>query len=185
MGLREGCVFSDLAVGEKGPLGLHKGSDFSSESQTIVRRSCIKDVVERLEASLASISMCSCVVFIDEVLVAEANRFPRSFSLSSLGLLDFGCWSLKMLFQDGSLVETLGSAEKDPSGKVVMARVEELEALKALEFACVLEREVMDSLSSKFVNFSSFVGMLVEGFEKEISSLLKKLVGRKGNRVKV
>ena len=43
----------------------------------------------------------------------------------------------------------------------------------------------MDSLSTNFVNFSSFLGLPMEWFEKEISSLLKKLELRKGCGVKV
>ena len=90
-----------------------------------------------------------------------------------------------MPLQDGSLVETSGSAEKDTLGKVVRTRAGKLETPKALELVCVPKGEVMDSLPTKFANFSSFVGILVEGFEKEINSLLKKLEARKGRGVKV
>lgn len=90
-----------------------------------------------------------------------------------------------MLLHDGSLVETLASIEIKIFGKGVGARVEKLETRKAMELVCILEGEVIDSLPSKFVKFRSFVGMPFEGFEKEISSLLKKLEARKERRVKV
>lgn len=74
---------------ENGPLGLHKGRDFSIESQTILQRSCVEDVVQRLKASSASAFVCSRAVFTNKALVAKVNRFPRSSS--SLGLLDSRC----------------------------------------------------------------------------------------------
>lgn len=131
-------------------------------------------MVERLEALLASYSTCSCVGFIDEALVAEVNKFPNPSLLSSLGLLDLSSWLLRMLLHD-NLLEISTSAKKDHSGKEVVAMTEELEPLKTLELACIPKKEVLDSLPSKFINFNSFVGMLVEKFEKEINSMLKKL----------
>lgn len=60
---------------------------------------------------------------------------------------------------------TSASAEKVFSSKGGGARAEKLETHKALELVCVPEEEVMDNLASKFVNFSSFVGMPVEKLE--------------------
>ena len=37
-----------------------------------------------------------------------------------------------------------------------------------------------NSFPSKFANFNSFVGMPIAGFEKESSSLLRKMEARKG-----
>ena len=45
--------------------------------------------------------------------------------------------------------------------------------------ACVPKEEDLLSLPNKFVNFSSYLGMPIVGFEKEIRSLLKKLEARK------
>ena len=50
-------------------------------------------------------------------------------------------------------------------------RDEESGPSKALEHAYILEGEDPISLPNKFVHFSNFVGMLVMGFKKEISSL--------------
>lgn len=71
------------------------------------------------------------------------------------------------------MLEFLENAEKDPSGKEVALAKEE-EPPKALELSCIPE-EVLDSLPSNFFKFSRLLGLHVEGFEKEISSLLKKL----------
>lgn len=76
VGLSEDCDFSNVVVREKGPLRLYKGSELLAESQTTMQRMCVEDVVERLEVSAMSAFMCSCAVFTDEVLVAEANRSP-------------------------------------------------------------------------------------------------------------
>lgn len=43
----------------------------------------------------------------------------------------------------------------------------------------------MDALCTNFVNFSSFLGLPVKGFGKEISSLLKKLELRNEHVVKI
>ncbi|RVW17850.1 Protein FAM91A1 [Vitis vinifera] len=64
-------------------------------------------------------------------------------------------------------------------------RAEEMEASKAMEFGCVFVGEDLDSIPNKFVNFSNCVGMLVVGFEKEISSILGKLESIKGHGVKI
>ena len=72
------------------------------------------------------------------------------------------------------MLEFLENAEKDPSGKEVVALAKEEEPPKALELSCVPE-EVLDSLPSNFFKFSRLLGLHVEGFEKEISSLLQKL----------
>lgn len=66
-----------------------------------------------------------------------------------------------------------------------MVRAEEMEASKAMEFGCVFVGEDLDSIPNKFVNFSNCVGMLVVGFEKEISSILRKLESIKGHGVKI
>ena len=135
---------------------------------------CIEDGHVGLEALPKLVSASSCVAFTNNALVAKANKFPRIAPLSSLGLLDPGYRLLRMLFQNGNLLEFLENAEKDPSGKEVVALAKEVEPPKALELSCVPE-EVLDSLPSNFFKFSRLLGLHVEGFEKEISSLLKKL----------
>lgn len=64
-----------------------------------------------------------------------------------------------------------------------MVRAEEMEASKAMEFGCVFVGEDLDSIPNKY--FSNCVGMLVVGFEKEISSILRKLESIKGHGVKI
>lgn len=58
-------------------------------------------------------------------------------------------------------------------------RAEKLGSSRALEHAGNLEGEDPVRLPNKFIQFSNFVGMLVVGFEKEISSFLKNLEERK------
>ena len=70
------------------------------------------------------------------------------------------------------------------SGKVLVGRDEGLDVNKALEACCLLKREDL-SFSGKFVEVSSFLGLLVVGFEKEINSLLRKMESRKGHGVEV
>ena len=135
---------------------------------------CIEDGHVGLEALPKLVSASSCMAFTNKALVAKANKFPRIAPLSSLGLLDPGNRLLRMLFQNGNLLEFLENAEKDPSGKEVVALAKEEEPPKALELSCVPE-EVLDSLPSNFFKFSRLLGLHVEGFEKEISSLLQKL----------
>ena len=95
---------------------------------------------------------CSCVAITDEALVAEVNRYPNPSSLSSSRLLDLGSQLLRMLLQDGSLVEFAGSVAKDLSGRELVVRGEEPEIFEDLEPDCVLEEEDLLSLPSKFVN---------------------------------
>ena len=61
-----------------------------------------------------------------------------------------------------------------------------MEPSKAIESSCYSVRKGLssDSLFSKLTNFSSFMGMLITGFEKEISSFLRKMKARKGHGVK-
>ena len=85
------------------------------------------------------------------------------------------------------MLDFLGSVAKSPLVKEMVVRVEELEPSKAIESKCVSMGEVPspDNLSRQLANLSSFVGMLVAGFEKEISSLMWKMKARKGHGVKV
>ena len=115
----------------------------------------------------------------DKALLAEVSRFPRSSYLSSLGILDSECWPLKVILQDASLEGTFIRA-KVISGKD-RAGAEKLKTpIMSQEFILLRDEKALDSLPSKFVNFSKFLGMPVEGFEKEIYSLLKKPEARKG-----
>ena len=68
-----------------------------------------------------------------------------------------------------------------------MGRDEDLEVNKALEACWLSQGEELSfaSLPSKFAKFSSFLGLRMVGFEKEINSLLRKMESRKGHEVKV
>ena len=76
---------------------------------------------------------------INEALVMEAIKFPRSSSLSSLGPVDPASQPISMLLRNGSLLEYSKNAEKDPWGKEEEAMVEKVEPPKALAIACVME----------------------------------------------
>lgn len=82
-------------------------------------------------------------------------------------------------------MEVVGSNSKNSLGKELAIRVEELGSFRALEPADDLEGEDTVSLPSKFVHFSNSMGMLVVGFDKKISSLLKNLEARKRSGVKI
>ena len=162
-----------------GSLRLLEEAVSSTKTQETEFRSCVKDDVERKVLLQAS---CSHVALTDEALMEEANRHPNS---PSLGLLDSRSRSLQMLLRDGKVLEMFGSDSKDPSGKELAIRAEELRPSKALEHACILEEEDPISLPSKFVHFNNFVGMPIARFKKEISSLLKNLEARQGHGVKI
>lgn len=100
----------------------------------------------------------------------------------SLGPLGFGFQLLRMMCQDDSLLDFLGSDMKGPLCKEMVVNTKEMEPSKAMECSCdmVGEKLISDSLFSKFANFSSFVGMPITGFEKEINSFMRKMEARKG-----
>ena len=83
-------------------------------------------------------------------------------------------------------MDLTASTATDSSGKDLDFRVEELEAVNALEWCNTSNEENPDSFSllEKFVMFGNFLGLPVEGFEKEISSLMRKLESRKGREKK-
>ncbi|RVX10684.1 hypothetical protein CK203_018196 [Vitis vinifera] len=95
-----------------------------------------------------------CVVIINEALVVKVNSF----------------------------LELLRSVVKDPSNKKWVVRTKELKAFHAMELTCVSKGEDLDSLPSKFVNFSNYEGMPMAGFGKEINPFLKILESRKGKK---
>lgn len=72
------------------------------------------------------------VGLIEETLVVKANRFPL---LSNLGLIDFGSRSLRIVLQDGSLLEISGSDSKDPSSKELVIRVGASKPSKVLKLS--------------------------------------------------
>ena len=69
------------------------------------------------------------------------------------------------------------------SMKELVVRDEERNPPCDLGFECAAEVEEVVSLPSSFVKFSSGLGVPIVGFEKEISSLLKKLQSRKESGV--
>lgn len=91
------------------------------------------------------------------------------------------------MLQNGSLLDCSRSDAKDPFGKEMVIKAEELESCKALGFRCGLmgKEHNFDDLPNMFANFSNFMGMHVVGFEKEINTLLRKMEARKGHKVKV
>ena len=77
----------------------------------------------------------------------------------SSGSPGLGLQPLRMLLQDGRLVDLAASATTDSLGKDLDARTAELEAGKSLETCSVSDEENPDSfsVSKKFVMFSSFL----------------------------
>lgn len=86
----------------------------------------------------------------------------------SLGSLVLSLQPLRLLLQDGRMVNLMGSAAKAP-------RAEGLEASNSLEVCRVSDEENLGfgSLPNKFVAFSSSLDFPVTRFEKEINSLRK------------
>ena len=84
------------------------------------------------------------------------------------------------MFQNGRILDLMWNEEKGPSGK-------ELEVNQVVEAYCLSKGKELSftSLPSKFANFSSFLGLSMVGFEKEITSLLKRMESRKGHGFKV
>ena len=76
--------------------------------------------------------LSSRVAITDEALVAEANRLTGSSPLS-LGPQSPGCQPLKMVLQDGSVLDLLRKAVKEPSGMKLVARAEEMELPRDVE----------------------------------------------------
>ena len=70
---------------------------------------------------------------------------------------------------------------KEPSGMEMVAKAEELELSRHVEF-WALEGEDINSLPSSFAEFSKSLGMPLASFEKEICALIRKLESRKGRR---
>lgn len=86
-----------------------------------------------------------------------------------------GCWILRALLQRG------------PLGKELVVKAEAMEASKAMEACCILVGKELSfvSLPNKFANLNRFLELPVASFEKEISTLLRKMESRKDCRVKV
>ena len=126
----------------------------------------------------------------DEALIAEANRFqgmdPRVYSMGG-GCSSFSCPFSVAEPQDERLLDLMGNEEKDPLGKGLVGRAEEMEVKKALEAHKGLEGEELSFaiIPNKFSEFSSSLGLLVVGFEKEITVLLRKMESKKGSGIKV
>ena len=89
---------------------------------------------------------------------------------------------LKLRVQDGSL-EHSGKMVKGIS--VSEARTEVVDPPRVAGLGGVAKGEEFASLPKGFVKFSNCLGLPILGFEKEISSLLRKLEAKKGRGVKV
>lgn len=88
---------------------------------------------------------------------------------------------------DRRMVDLTDSVEKAPLGNEMVAMAEGLEASNALGNCRVADKENLGfgSLLGKFVAFSSFLGLPMMEFEKEINPVLKKLETRRGLGVKI
>ena len=87
-----------------------------------------------------------------------------------------------MVVQDGSVLDLLRKAVKEPSDMELVARAKEMELPRDMEIG-VLEGENFNSLPSGFVEFSNCLGMPIAGFEKEICALIRKMESRKGRGI--
>lgn len=105
--------------------------------------------------------------------MAEANGQSGPSPLS-LGPRSPRCQLLMMVLQDDSMLDLSGKTMKEPSGMEMVARAEELERSRDVDFGA-LEGEDFNSLPSGFVEFSNCLGMPVAGFEKEICAIVRKL----------
>ena len=78
-------------------------------------------------------------------------------------------------------MDLTGSAKKAPLGRDLVVRAEYVEDFRVLKANSDSMEEVVfsESLPCKFAKFSSFLGMLMVGFKKEITSLLRKMEARK------
>lgn len=79
------------------------------------------------------------------------------------------------MLQGGSLLDLAGSVVKGPTHKKIVVRAEEMEPSKAMGFCCdsVGEGLIFDDLFSKIANFNGFMGLLIVGSEKKISSFMR------------
>ena len=113
--------------------------------------------------------------FGDEVVGLERAEYPLESPPLGLRLL-------QLMLQDGRLLYLMGNEKKGSSSKQVVGRDEEIEFAKALEVDGWSEGEefCFAIIPNKFVEFNSFLGLAMVGFEKEISTLLKKMESRKG-----
>lgn len=109
----------------------------------------------------------SWVAITDEALLAEANQHLFA-AFSSLGSTT----------QDGSLKAMKGSSDLE-------ARVEWVDPSRDAGLGGVEEGEEFACLPRGFFKFSNCLGMPISGYEKEISSILRKLESQKGRGVKV
>lgn len=90
------------------------------------------------------------------------------------------------MLQDESRLECLKIIVESALGKDLAVGFEEQVSSDVKSFNWPSKEEVpSNSLFSKLASFSSLVGMPVEGFEKEIFSLLRKMETRKGHGVYV
>lgn len=100
----------------------------------------------------------------------------------SLGSLVLSLQPLRLLLQDGRMVNLMGSAAKAPGA-------EGLEASNSLEVCRVSDEENLGfgSLPNKFVAFSSSLDFPVTRFEKEIGSIERimelRLLGERRSRL--
>ena len=85
------------------------------------------------------------------------------------------------------MLNLMGIAAKGLMGRELVVRTEEVEDFRAMEASSNSVGEVVfsESLPYKFSKFSNLLGMLVKGFEKETSSLMRKMEARKGRGVKI
>ena len=98
-----------------------------------------------------------------------------------------GSQHLRILFQDGRLLDLMVGIEKGLSGRDLVLKAEDVDDFRVLEASSDLVGEMIfsESLPFKFAKFCNFLRMLVAGFKKEITSLFRKMGARKGRGVKI
>lgn len=134
--------------------------------------------VEWCEGGSEPSTLTFCVPTIDKAI------WRRRIDILALGSsylrpLSPGCQLLKLLLQDGGLLELSEEAARVPSGKELVIKTEEMERPRDVEFDCVAEEEGdIEILPNGFVSFSNCLGMPISGFEKEICSLFRKMESR-------
>ncbi|RVW34265.1 hypothetical protein CK203_093009 [Vitis vinifera] len=88
---------------------------------------------------------------------------------------------------NGRLLDISGVAEKGLSGRDLVVRDDKVEDFRAMKAGgdSMGELVVSKSLPYEFTKLSNFLGMPMAGYEREITSLLRKLEARKGRGLKI
>ena len=116
---------------------------------------------------------------------------PSSLAHSLVGSPSCGSGSVRLPRDEpscnGRLLDISGVAEKGLSGRDLVVRDDEVEDFRAMKAGgdSVGELVVSKSLPYEFTKLSNFLGMPMAGYEREITSLLRKLEASKGRGLKI